>query len=65
MVDCGDETRLIGAPNDSFHIAYTGHYTRLQNKLKPIAIDPDEQTLAELRMAVCKSAQEVYLGMNL
>jgi hypothetical protein len=48
-------------PNDSFHIAYTGHYTRLQNKLKPIGIDPDEQVLTELRMAVCKSAQGVYL----
>jgi hypothetical protein len=53
--------RYKGMPNDSFHIAYTGHYTRLQNKLKPIGIDPDEQILTELRMAVCKSAQEVYL----
>jgi hypothetical protein len=51
-------------PNDSFHIAYTGHYTRLQNKLKPIGIDPDEQALTELRMVVCKSAQEVYLWMQ-
>jgi hypothetical protein len=56
--------RYKNMPNDSFHIAYTGHYTRLQNKLKPIGIDPDEQTLTELRMAVCKSAQEVYLGMQ-
>ena len=56
--------RYKGMPNDSFHIAYTGHYTRLQNKLKPIGIDPDEQVLTELRMAVCKSAQEVYLAMQ-
>jgi hypothetical protein len=56
--------RYKGMPNDSFHIAYTGHYTRLQNKLKPIGIDPDEQILTELRMAVCKSAQDVYLGMQ-
>jgi hypothetical protein len=41
--------RYKGMPNDSFHIAYTGHYTRLQNKLKPIGIDPDEQILTELR----------------
>jgi hypothetical protein len=56
--------RYKGMPNDSFHIAYTGHYTRLQNKLKPIGIDPDEQILTELRMAVCKSAQDVYLEMQ-
>jgi hypothetical protein len=56
--------RYKGMPNDSFHIAYTGHYTRLQNKLKPIGIDPDEQILTELRMVVCKSAQEVYLEMQ-
>ncbi|GHU07588.1 hypothetical protein FACS1894151_02130 [Spirochaetia bacterium] len=56
--------RYKGMPNDSFHIAYTGHYTRLQNKLKPIGIDPDEQVLTELRMAACKSAQEVYLQMQ-
>jgi hypothetical protein len=53
--------RYKGMPNDAFHIAYTGHYTRLQNKLKPIGIDPDEQILTELRMAVCKSVQKVYL----
>jgi hypothetical protein len=53
--------RYKGMPNDSFHIAYAGHYTRLQNKLKPIGINPDEQVLTELRMAVCKSAQEAYL----
>ncbi|GHV76695.1 hypothetical protein AGMMS49942_15160 [Spirochaetia bacterium] len=53
--------RYKGMPNDAFHIAYTGHYARLQNKLKPIGIDPDEQILTELRMAVCKSAQGVYL----
>jgi hypothetical protein len=56
--------RYKGMPNDAFHIAYTGHYTRLQNKLKPIGIDPKEQSLTELRMAVCKSAQEVYLKMQ-
>ncbi|GHV85991.1 hypothetical protein AGMMS50230_15990 [Spirochaetia bacterium] len=56
--------RYKDMPNDSFHIAYTGHYTRLQNKLKPIGIDPDEQILTELRMAVCKSAQKVYLAMQ-
>jgi hypothetical protein len=56
--------RYKGMPNDSFHVAYTGHYTRLQNKLKPIGIDPDEQVLTELRMAVCKSAQAVYLEMQ-
>jgi hypothetical protein len=56
--------RYKGMPNDSFHIAYAGHYTRLQNKLKPIGIDPDEQILTELRMAVCKSAQKVYLEMQ-
>ncbi|GHU07614.1 hypothetical protein FACS1894151_02200 [Spirochaetia bacterium] len=50
--------------DDSFHIAYTGHYTWLQNKLKPIGIDPDEQVLTELRMAACKSAQEVYLQIQ-
>jgi hypothetical protein len=53
--------RHKGMPNDAFHIAYTGHYTRLQNKLKSIGIDPEEQILTELRMAVCRSAQEVYL----
>jgi hypothetical protein len=56
--------RYKSMPNDSFHIAYTGHYTRLQNKLKPIGIDPEEQILTELRMAVCKSAQEVYLEIQ-
>jgi hypothetical protein len=30
-------------------------------RTKPIGIDPEEQILTELRMAVCKSAQEVYL----
>jgi hypothetical protein len=53
--------RYKGMPNDAFHTAYAGHYTRLQNKLKPIGIDPDEQVLTELRMQVCKTAQEVYL----
>jgi hypothetical protein len=53
--------RYKGMPNDAFHTAYAGHYTRLQNKLKPIGIDPCEQVLTELRMQVCKSAQEAYL----
>jgi hypothetical protein len=43
---------------------FTEIKTRLQNKLKPIDIDPNEQILTELRMAVCKSAQDVYLGMQ-
>jgi hypothetical protein len=51
-------------PKDAFHIAYSGHRTRVKNSLRKIGFDPDEQALLELRMSVFNTAQDVYLELQ-
>jgi hypothetical protein len=53
--------RYKNMPKDAFHFAYMSHRTRVRNTLRKIGFDPVEQGLAELRMSVFNTAQEVYL----
>jgi hypothetical protein len=53
--------RQHGQPKDGFIVAMLGHPARLRNSMKVLGIDPDEQTLRELRIQVCKKALELYM----
>jgi hypothetical protein len=57
--------RYKNMPKDAFHFAYMSHRTRVRNSLRKIGFDPDEQRLAELRMGVFNTAQDVYLEKQL
>jgi hypothetical protein len=56
--------RYHDMPKDAFHLAYTGHRTRVRNSLRRIGFDPAEQSLLELRMSVFNTAQDVYLELQ-
>jgi hypothetical protein len=49
-----------GYPKDAFHIAYASHWTRLQNTLRQIGIDPLERSFREKRIQTCPVAQTAY-----
>jgi hypothetical protein len=56
--------RHEGCPKDAFHVAYTGHKTRLQNTLKQIGIDPKERLFREKRLLACPAAQTMYAALQ-
>jgi hypothetical protein len=60
----GDKYRNKGMPKDGFMVAVAAHPARLENGLKMIGIDPDEQTLRELRIKVCKRLKDLYFEMQ-
>jgi hypothetical protein len=57
----GDKYRVKGMPKDGFMVAVSSHPTRLENSLRMLGTDPDEQTLRELRIRVCKKLKDLYL----
>ncbi|GBU28847.1 hypothetical protein R84B8_02409 [Treponema sp. R8-4-B8] len=52
--------RVKGFPKDSFHIACSGHKTRIQNILKTPGLDPIEKALLKQRLANLSTAQTAY-----
>jgi len=56
--------RFKGYPKDSFHIACSGHETRLKNILKSPGIDPIEKALLKQRLANMSTAQEAYVELQ-
>ncbi|GBU26570.1 hypothetical protein R84B8_00080 [Treponema sp. R8-4-B8] len=53
--------RVKGFPKDSFHIACSGHKTRIQNILKAPGIDPMEKALLKQRLINMSTAQTAYV----
>jgi hypothetical protein len=52
--------RVKGFPKDAFHIACSGHRTRLKNSLSAIGIDPIEKSLLEQRRLNLTTAKNSY-----
>jgi len=53
--------RFKGYPKDAYHIACSGHQTRIKNILKTPGLDPIEKVLLKQRLANMSTAQDAYL----
>jgi hypothetical protein len=59
------EYRKKGMPKDGFIVAVMAHPARLENGMKMIGLDPDEQMLRELRIKACKQLKDLYFEKQL
>jgi hypothetical protein len=55
------EYRVSGFPKDAFHIACSGHKTRLKNVLRSPGLDPIEKALLKQRFVNLSAAQGGYI----
>jgi len=52
--------RFKGFPKDSYHVACSGHQTRIKNILRTPGLDPIEKALLKQRLANMSTAQIAY-----
>jgi hypothetical protein len=57
----GKTWRHGGFPRDAFHVACDGHITRIRNGLSRYGVNSRERTLADLRIKVFITAQQLYV----
>jgi hypothetical protein len=65
LFSCKPYFRYKGMPKGGFIVALLAEPARIQNSMSAVGMDPNEQTLRELRVKTCKRAVEIYSSMQI